>query len=150
VAILNVTGVAVRLYPAQINQLLKGPQGPVYKAMVVNADLVKAEAKRLVGVHKPVPGERRARRPGTLRDSIVKRPAMINGDIAFIVGSNDPIALIHHEPQPPHIIRPRKPGGLLVFYWPKVGRVVAFRFVHHPGQKGNPYLLNALKVLRGR
>lgn len=33
----------------------------------------------------------------------------------------------------PHVIRPRRPGGRLVFYWPKVGRTVSLPFVNHPG-----------------
>jgi len=33
----------------------------------------------------------------------------------------------------PHVIRARRRGGLLVFYWPKAGGVVAFPKVNHPG-----------------
>ena len=51
----------------------------------------------------------------------------------------------------PHIIRP-KTAELLVFYWPKAGRVVHTKEVHHPGTEANPYLEEALesviKVLR--
>lgn len=40
---------------------------------------------------------------------------------------------------PPHVIRPRRPGGLLVFYWPKVGATVALRKVNHPGNRPMPW-----------
>lgn len=50
---------------------------------------------------------------------------------------------------PPHIIRPRRAGGLLVFYWPKVGRRVAFRFVNHPGNKARPWWRRALQATYG-
>jgi hypothetical protein len=33
----------------------------------------------------------------------------------------------------PHPIRPKRPGGLLSFYWPKVGAQVWLRSVQHPG-----------------
>jgi hypothetical protein len=143
-----VPDVDVRIFSAEFNTLLKGASGPVYRMMIRGAEDVRQEAKRLVGVHNPVPGERRARRPGTLRDSIVKRPAKTSdGDIIFYVGSNDPIARIHHDGTPPHIIVAKR-ARRLTFYWPKVGRVVSFRSVHHPGTKPNRYLIDALRVLR--
>lgn len=39
----------------------------------------------------------------------------------------------------PHVIRPRNPGGRLVFYWPKAGQVVALRKVNHPGNLPMPW-----------
>ena len=38
-----------------------------------------------------------------------------------------------------HPIYPRRPGGLLVFNWPKAGGVVFFRHVHHPGNAAHPW-----------
>lgn len=35
----------------------------------------------------------------------------------------------------PHVIRPRKPGGRLVFFWKKLGRMVFLRKVNHPGTR---------------
>jgi hypothetical protein len=37
----------------------------------------------------------------------------------------------------PHIIRPKRPGGMLVFFWAKVGREVEFRSVFHPGNRAH-------------
>lgn len=130
--------------PAKLAELLRGPNGPVMRRLIQDGEAVKDRARQLVGVHKPVPGERRTRRSGQLRDSIVKRirePGVVE------VGSEDPIALLHHEGTPPHVItgNPR-----LVFFWPKVGRVVAFPKVNHPGTRPNPYLVKALDVLRSR
>lgn len=39
-----------------------------------------------------------------------------------------------------HVIRPRNPGGLLVFYWAKVGRIVHFKSVNHPGTRANRFV----------
>jgi|SRR5690606_34873846 len=45
----------------------------------------------------------------------------------------------------PHVIRARR-APRLVFFWPKVGRVVSFKSVNHPGHPTpNNYLLGALK-----
>lgn len=44
----------------------------------------------------------------------------------------------------PHVITPRSPGGMLVFFWPKVGRVVYFKKVNHPGNRPNPYWNNIM------
>lgn len=49
----------------------------------------------------------------------------------------------------PHTIVPKKPGGKLVFFWAKKGRVVAFPSVRHPGTKANDYLGRSLvKVMK--
>lgn len=40
------------------------------------------------------------------------------------------------KPTRPHVIRPRRAGGVLVFYWPVAGGVVHFRHVNHPGTRG--------------
>lgn len=136
--------------PKALAELLRGPSGPVYRKLLVDADIVRRDAQRRVGVHKPTPGERRARRPGTLRDSIhVRVVRATNGDPQVQIGSDDPIARLHHEGTPPHEIRARH-APLLVFYWTKVGHVVAFPKVNHPGTQPNHYLTDALSALRGR
>lgn len=43
----------------------------------------------------------------------------------------------------PHVIRARR-AKFLRFYWPKVGRVVFFKKVNHPGTKPNYFLERAL------
>lgn len=45
----------------------------------------------------------------------------------------------------PHVIRPRRPGGMLVFYWPKVGRVVHLRKVNHPGNRPQRWFAAGLR-----
>jgi len=134
---------------AALNRVLAGPNGPVARMLIRDAELVKTEAKRLVGVSTPQPGPPRARKHGQLRDSIVKRLVKTPTGIAALVGSSDRIALWHHEGTRPHVIRAvRKPR--LVFYWPKVGRVVSFKQVNHPGTQPNRFLTNALRVIRRR
>lgn len=130
-------------------KVMRSEQGPVVRELIKAGELVKDEAKRLVGVSRPDPGSRSSRRPGTLRDSIVSRIKTDRGHVVVEVGSDDPIALWHHEGTVPHVIRASR-APKLVFFWPKAGRVVAFRQINHPGTRPNRFLLNALKVLRGR
>lgn len=143
-------GTYVKLDPVKLAELLRGPNGPVFRRLIEDGELVKIEAKRLVGVSQPDPIPRKKpRRPGTMRDGIVKRFADVNGDAVVMVGSNDPAALYHHEGTQPHTIRASR-APMLVFYWPKAGRVMVVRQVQHPGTRPNRFLTNALRVLAGR
>lgn len=143
-------GSYVLIDPAKLAELMRSPSGPVVRALIEDAELVKIEAQRLVGVSRPDPVPRRKpRRPGTLRDSIVKRVAWDNEGVVILVGSDDPIALYHHEGTQPHPIEP-KDAEFLVFYWPVTGRVMYLKRVQHPGTRPNRFLTNALRVLAGR
>lgn len=53
-------------------------------------------------------------------------------------------ALFVHEGTKPHIIK-AKNAPRLVFFWPKMGRVVAFKSVNHPGTPADPFLVKGLK-----
>lgn len=142
-------GTFVQIDPVKLAEFIRSPEGPVFRKLIEDGEAVKTEAKRLVGVHEPTPGEQRTRRPGTLRDSIVKRVGTEDGKPTVLVGSDDPIALWHHEGTEPHTITASR-APFLVFFWKKVGHVVRFRSVNHPGTQPNRFLLNALNVLRGR
>ncbi len=135
--------------PAKLAELLRGPNGPVMRRLIQDGEAVKDEAWRLVRVHKPTPGERRNRRPGSVRDSIVKR---VSGPGVVMVQATDPISLIEHEGTESHPIAPKnKPA--LVFWSGKYGRVIKLkkgRAVDHPGTTGSKFLLRALDVLRSR
>lgn len=136
-----VDGNAVRRYVADGN-------GDLVRWMLQQGELVKQEAQRLVGVYElPPAGPTRARPPGTLRDSIVKRFTTTADGVVVQVGSEDPIALIHHEGTEPHVIEPRRPGGVLVFWSDRAGAVIAVRRVNHPGTQPNRFLTEALAVL---
>lgn len=45
-----------------------------------------------------------------------------------------------------HPIKPRKPGGMLVFFWPKVGRVVHLRSVRHPGNRAYHWVMRGYEA----
>lgn len=145
-------GSYVTIDAIKLAEFIRSPEGPVFRRLIEDGEAVKDEAKRLVGVYEPPDGysaSNRQRRPGTLRDSIVKRVVSQDGAPAVIVGSDDPIALIHHEGTIPHTITASR-APMLVFYWKKVGAVVRTFRVSHPGTQPNRFLLNALNVLRNR
>jgi len=48
---------------------------------------------------------------------------------------------------PPHVIRPKRAGGVLVFVWH--GRTVHFRHVNHPGNKAKPWWERAVRATWG-
>ena len=143
-------GTRVVMNPQALQALLESPNGPIVRDLIRRGNRVKQRAQELVGVAQldPYSAARRGRRPGTLRDSIVMR--ITRGGkwgTTAIVGTNDRIALWHHEGTVPHVIVPRR-ARFLVFYWPRVGRVVYAKRVRHPGTQPNRFLVNALPAAR--
>lgn len=65
--------------------------------------------------------------------------------IGFEAGSSAPYAFYPDQGTLPHRIRPRHPGGQLVFFWPKVGQVVRFNSVMHPGSIGTRFLERGMR-----
>jgi hypothetical protein len=49
----------------------------------------------------------------------------------------------------PHVIRPRRAGGTLVFFWDKVGATVYFKKVNHPGTKANRFVQDSVYAAIG-
>jgi phage gpG-like protein len=82
---------------------------------------------------------------GTLARSITHE---VHGKTARI-GTNVDYAIDVELGTRPHLIYPKKPGGMLAFYWEKVGADVVLPFVHHPGTPAQPYLAPALYRQRG-
>ncbi len=68
------------------------------------------------------------------------------GEVEGIVStSSKNVVFILHGTRP-HVIRAKKPGGMLRFYWWRKGRVVHFRSVHHPGTAANNFMLRGLEI----
>jgi hypothetical protein len=83
-------------------------------------------------------------RSGALKAAIREDPQRRSGPwtIDGGVSVDVPYAAAVHEGARPHVIRARR-APFLRFYWPKVGRVVFFKSVNHPGNAPNPFLTNA-------
>lgn len=84
---------------------------------------------------------------GALRASLKSKHGRADslGNLSFDAGSwTVSYAIIHELGSKPHIILPKNPNGKLVFFWPKVGRVVAFKSVQHPGTPAYRFLTEGM------
>jgi hypothetical protein len=115
--------------------------------------MIEAAAKRMAPLDA---GPHRARRGPHLRSTIeasanLVSPTRIHGQ----VGSPLPYALVVHNGARPHlIVRGRKK---LRFFWPekdrptarevRMGMLMFFNQVRHPGMRGTPYLTTPLRVI---
>lgn len=133
--------------PVALAALMNAPEGPVVRHMISDGEKVKQEMIRLapVGKDDPLGGARADGGPGNLRNHIVKRVVLGDKGVTVLVGvEHVKYAEWVVKGTAPHVIE-GKP--LLVFFWPKVGRVVAFPRVNHPGTKANNFMQRALRVL---
>lgn len=73
-----------------------------------------------------------------IRFEITNRALGVTGRLFCTVSYADAV----HDGTRPHVIRPRRPDGVLRF---RVGgQVVYARFVNHPGMRGRPFLSMAM------
>lgn len=92
-----------------------------------------------------------ARTPGTLKRRWRRGPVEpilhgMHGGARVPVENTDPIASFVEYPTAPHVIRPKLPGGVLVFRtWP-TGELVHAKVVHHPGTHGQYMLTLAVNA----
>lgn len=124
--------VRIKLFAKEMNELLRGEQGPVFRDLVKTAEKVRVRAKELVGkdTHQ-------------LERRIVKRFVRVSGEVVAEVGSEQPYALVHHEGSKPHTIFPKK--AKVLRFTTKSGDTVFASSVNHPGTKANKFLTDALR-----
>ena len=116
---------------SSFNELVHSRSGDVYKHIAEKAEKLRVLAIRQVG-----------KKTGALASSIkVSMVPTPNGPMA-LVGSDNKIALIHHNGTRPHAIAAR-PGRQLRFA--HRGRIVYAQKVMHPGTRPNRYLEDNLR-----
>lgn len=134
-----------------------GNTEPMLEALRRTAERVGPVLRDRVKEHTPVAkppnpaiaGEwlaARKRAPGTLKESwqVGQVTVLANGrGVEIPVFTNDPIAPNVEWPTLPHIIVPKRAGGLLRF-WNKLGDTIYATIVHHTGTKGSYMLATAL------
>lgn len=125
----------LKIYKAELDNFLNSPSGPVGKYLAGRGRLIVAAAKAQVGVDT-----------GKLRQSIGMTHYRGIGGQYLRIGSNNSIALIHHEGSRPHMIEARDRQKMLRFS--SGGRVIYTRRVMHPGNRPNRYLSDNLKLIR--
>jgi len=125
----------VIFYEPALDRFLRQPGGTVGRFLKRKGLLVKAAAKRQVGVQT-----------GALRASIHMRHFRDPRGQYVKIGSSLPYARMHHEGTRPHLIRPTNPGGVLRFQ--TKGQLVITHLVRHPGTKPNRYLSDNLRLIK--
>lgn len=116
---------------AGMDRLLYSPNGEVGTYLLKLGARVALLAKSQVGVDT-----------GALKASINYRLVRRGSGLTAVIGSNNRVALMHHQGTRPHIIVPRR-AQTLRFY--SHGRIVYSKLVHHPGTKPNRYLTDNLR-----
>ena len=116
---------------AEYERLFEAPNGMVGRYLRRTAIRLQMLARRQVGVDT-----------GALRRSINYKIVRDSLGLVAVIGSDNRIALLHHEGSDPHIIRPRR-AQTLRFY--SHGRIVYAQVVRHPGTRPNRYLTDNLR-----
>jgi hypothetical protein len=127
--------------------MTRSPTGAVARDLVRRAKLVETAARQQIRLGH-VAGGPRTRKVANrnLRDTIRTRIAYTDWQppVAF-VGSDHPIALIHHEGSKPHTIVPRR-AKALAFYSSRAGGMIFTKRVNHPGTKPSRFLTDNLHL----
>jgi hypothetical protein len=130
-------------------QITSDPDPQELRARVNSADRAKTNAQRQVI-------DRQAKRfaafayteapkkTGEYAAAITTRTFVGNNTAGFEVLSPGPLGTFIQKGTKSHVIR-AKNAPMLRFYWPKVGRVVYFKSVNHPGTKPNRFYNRALQ-----
>lgn len=89
-------------------------------------------------------------KPKDYHESFVTPEPFIRGfTLVGVIGNEADHAIYLERGTRPHVIRPKKPGGVLVFDWPKAGLFPArFKKVSHPGTPSYRILERSLQAAK--
>ena len=116
---------------AEYARLTRDPNGEVGRDLLKRGERLRLLAVKQVG-----------KNTGHLASSIKARLSPSTTGLTCFVGSDDRIALIHHNGTKPHPIA-AKPGRMLRFA--RRGKIVYARKVMHPGARPDRYLTDNLR-----
>lgn len=119
-----------RISQSRVARLLRLPGGAVDRSLRRRVERVQRAAE--------------ARAPGTMAQGIRSSIRYTHAGPVGTVTSSHPATIYVVNGTRPHIIRPRRPGGVLRFEIG--GRVVYARYVNHPGTTKNDFLRDALRA----
>jgi len=103
-------------------------------------EMLRGQGRRFVQYAQ----EEAPKRTGEFASKIAYR-TFVSGDTDELrVYTQQPLGKWILEGTRPHVIR-AKNAPILRFYWHKVGRVVYFKSVNHPGTKPNPFMSRAYR-----
>lgn len=129
---------SVRLYPREMDRLLRDPSGDLGRFMSRLGGYVTREAQTLTAA-------RLQRHTGLYADGFTTHTSREPYGLRTRITNVAPYAAYIEDGTRPHIIRPRKPGGVLVFT-NKAGATVFARQVHHPGTRRYRIMQDALRI----
>lgn len=129
-------GVRVDLFAGEMRKLLYGPVGPVLRFVRSTARQIRTRAVLRCPVDT---GRLRAAH----REEVGVRAGQVYG---FVVNDAEYAAAVH-DGSAAHVIRPRRPGGVLRFQ--AGGQVVFTSVVNHPGTRAQPWLREAMEEVAG-
>lgn len=118
-----------RLDRSRVARLLRLPGGLVDRSLRRRVERVQRAAETLA--------------PGSMGRGIRTRIDYRTDGAVGVITSTHPATIYVVNGTRPHIIRPRRPGGVLRFTIG--GRVVYARFVNHPGTRPNGFMIEALR-----
>lgn len=121
-----------------MDRLLRDPDGDVGRFMSRLGGYVTREAQTIAAA-------RLTRRTGMYEDGFRTTTTREVGGLRTRVSNTAQHATYLENGTPPHIIRPKKPGGVLVFT-NKAGALIFARQVHHPGTRPYRVLTDALRI----
>lgn len=113
---------------------------------------MKTSARSMVRLAKDNAPVREGRLKGSIEHNLKEHRQNAQG-IWYNVGSAVKYALFMESGTRPHSIPknpPMPPGKYLVFFWPRVGKVVRMKAVMHPGTTAKKYLERALVAVISR
>lgn len=83
---------------------------------------------------------------GKLAASVTSKRRTLGSGLVFEAGSWTVVYAATHElGSKPHKIYPKKAGGSLAFFWPKVGKPVVLKSVSHPGTRPYHFLTTGME-----
>ncbi len=82
---------------------------------------------------------------GAVKGSIESSLRTTRSKVTWTVGAYHRRSMLEHEGSPKHPIKMKPGGPILTFYWERVGHVVHFPSVKHPGTKGSKFLTSPLR-----
>jgi hypothetical protein len=119
-----------RLDQSRVARLLRLPGGAVDRSLRRRVERVQAAAQRLA--------------PGSMGNGIRTSLRYTHDGPVGTITSTHPATIYVVNGTRPHIIRPKRTGGVLRFEIG--GRVVYARYVSHPGTRPNNFLIEALRA----
>jgi hypothetical protein len=122
----------VDVFQHELHQLLKGPTGPVVSFIRGITRRVRTRAVLKCPVDT-----------GRLRSAHREEVGVRLGQVYGFVVNDVEYAEYVHDGTGPHIIRPRRPGGVLRF--DNGAEVVFTTFANHPGTTAQPWLRHAME-----